>query len=234
MDAEHRHELKQNDFEEIMRNLPGFLKKHAKDILCCALIIVAAVLWLAKKEPVRPDIEKQVAVNSAFQDLNTKITELREGTADATELPALYEAVIKKIDSLPTNLQKSFGYIKTADIYRLQARYDRSNLEPISKALELYKKAAEIAAEDGTLCAMAQFGQALSEIDLGNLDAASNLLGQLVTSEKYASTAFPVLAKKRLAVIESLNQSFSFAPAPEPVAEETSAELDAAAPETNS
>ena len=210
MDAEHRHELKQNDFEELMVNAPAFFKKHLKDIICVVLIIVAAVMYFGKEKPVRPDIKAQAAVNDAFQTASEKLVDVKNGDAASSEITALVDQAIADAGKLSTPAQKALAYVKAADILRVQMRFEDNYQPVLDYAKGFDEKAQGLASEDALVEGMAKFGLALCAIENGDIDNASNILGQIVTSEKYAHTAFPELARKRLTVIEQLKTTYTF------------------------
>ncbi|AQQ09053.1 hypothetical protein L21SP3_00851 [Sedimentisphaera cyanobacteriorum] len=223
MDSEERHELKRNDFEEFIKKAPGFIKKYIREIISICLIVAAGIMWLAKEEPVRPDVKQQAAVNDIFQQVNTKLGEIRQGEAEPSALDPLIEDAISKADNLTSPVQRGFAYVKAADAMRASIWKQGAEKNEINEALEMYKKAEKTAQEDPLVDGMAKFGIALCRIDLEQFDQASNILGKLVTSEKYADTALPKLAEKRLKFISDLKTDFNFAEnAPEQENEQSS------------
>ncbi|ARN57729.1 tetratricopeptide repeat protein [Sedimentisphaera salicampi] len=211
MDSEERHELKRNDFEEFIKNAPGFIKKYIREIISICLIVAAGIMWLAKEEPVRPEVKQQAAVNDIFQEVNTKLGEIRQGEAEPAAIDPLIEKALSKADNLTSPVQRGFAYVKAADAMRASIWKQDAQESEIKEALQMYQKAEETASEDPLVDGMAKFGTALCRIDLEQFDQASNILGKLVTSEKYSNTALPELAEKRLKFISDLKTDFNFA-----------------------
>lgn len=227
MDAEHRHELKQNDFIVYAKKTPDYIKKHWWESICVVVIIVALIFHFSgRTSPRRPNLERQAQVTSIFEDL-----------ADAKGKAIMDEAGIEGIEEHIQKLltqaqrlkgpQKSFALIKAAEAVRARLLY--SDAEPsqqdieahAQEAISLYERALDEAQGNVIVEAMANYGIALAKEDMGKFDEAANIYGQIIANSKYDKTAFVAMAKNKLDLLPMSRQSFVFVePDPETLVEE--------------
>lgn len=224
MDAEHRHELKRNDFIEYAKQAPDYLKKRWWEVLCVVVILVAVYMMFSDRKPALPTMEKQAKVTAVYEDIaEAKAALINEGGSDE-KIEELVRDLLSKAAKLDGS-QKSLALIKAGDAIRAKLHY--SDKMPaadaveaaVSEAVTLYEQAAKEAEKDVQIQAMASYAIALARQDGGNFDEAANIYGQILANAEYDKTPFAALAKEKLATIAMAKQQFNFVEAPAPAAE---------------
>ena len=216
MDAEHRHELKQNDFVVYAKRTPAYIKEHWWESLCILVIIGAVFVHFARKNvAVRPNTEKQEAVTSAYQDIAVAKSEAISGEGSIDELETVINDLLEKSKSLK-GVHAAWAKIKAADALRSKLHYSNTMVSEddaeahSSEAIILYQQAIEDAQGDATVEAFAKYGIALATQDAGNFDEAATLYAQIIANVKYDKTAIVELAKDKLDGIDMAKQKFTF------------------------
>ena len=223
MDAEHRHELKQNDFVVYAKKAPDYIKKHWWESICVVVIIVAGFMQIAKmgQKDVRPNMDKQAAVTAVYQDISAAKAEAISGEKSMDEVSDLVDELLDKASALK-GVQNSLAKVKAADAVRAQLHYSNSvpTAEQIEahtvEAITLYEEAIKEAKGNITVEALAKYGIALSKQDAGKFDEAATLYGQILASTDYDKTCVVEMAKDKLEGLATAKQTFTFV---EPVVE---------------
>ncbi len=226
MDAEHRHELKQNDFVVYAKKAPQYIKAHWWEAICVVVIIVAVVMMFSGKKQGRPSMEKQAEVTSIYQDIAAAKGDAITGQAGAEEIEPLVRDLLSKGGKL-SGAQRAMANIKAADAIRTQLYYSDGMPQQetvdahVSEAISLYEQAMEHGKGNTDIEAMAQYGIALARQDAGDFDEAANLFGQIIANTAFDKTGFVELAKDKLASLTMVKQQFTFVePKAVPVVEE--------------
>ncbi len=227
MDAEHRHELKQNDFVVYAKKAPDYIKTHWWEAICVVVILVAVVMMFSNKTAkVRPNIEKEAKVTAIYQDISTAKVDALSDEAAIDEMDTLVADLLEKGAKL-SGAPKAMVKIKAADAVRAQLHYGDGMPQQevidakIAKAIGLYEEAMQDGKGNVDIEAMAQYGIALAKQDGGNFDEAATIYGQIVANTAFDKTGFVELAKDKLAVIAMSSEKFTFAePVAAPVVEE--------------
>lgn len=216
MDAEHRHELKQNDFVEYAKKTPGYIKDHWWETICVVVIIFAVVLHFSRDgKKALPNLDRQAEVTEIYQDLSAAKGDAIAGEAEVEVSRDKINELIDKAGKLKEP-QGAFALIKAADGLRALLHY--SNTKPsqedidahTTEAISLYERALENAEGNVLVAAMAEYGIALAMQDAGKFDEAANLYGKIIANTKYDSTALIQLAKDKLASLNTAKQQFNF------------------------
>ena len=226
MDAEHRHELKQNDFVVYAKKTPAYIKEHWWESICIVVIIGAIfVHFMRKNVAVRPNTQRQEAVTSAYQDIAVAKAEAISGEGSVEELDIAIKDLLEKSKSL-RGAQAAWAKIKAADALRAKLHYSgtivsQDDIEAYTaEAIILYQQAIDDAAGNSTVEAFAKYGIALATQDAGNFDEAATLYAQIIANVKYDKTAVVELAKDKLDGIAMAKQNFTFVEVQDAVSEE--------------
>jgi tetratricopeptide (TPR) repeat protein len=231
MDAEHRHELKQNDFVVYAKKTPEYIKSHWWESICVVVIIVALVLHFRDDTEVRPKMDKQAEVTSLYQDISTAKAEAIGGEASIDAVESLIDELLEKSSSLK-GAQSSLAKIKAADAIRSQLHYSDSmpTAEQIEahtvEAITLYEQAVKEAEGNLTVEAFGKYGIALAHQDAGKFEEAANLYGQIIANADYDKTCVVEMAKDKLDSIATAKQTFTFVEPPAQPAVESSDEVE--------
>ena len=232
MDAEHRHELKQNDFVVYAKMAPQYIKTHWWEAICVVVIIIAVSMMFSKKGQVRPNMDKQAKVTAIYQDIASAKGDAISGQAGIDKVEPLVRDLLDKGGKLD-GAQNAMAKIKAADAIRAQLHYSDGMPQKdvidshVSEAVSLYEQAIKDAEGNVEIEAMAQYGIALAKQDGGSIDEAATIYGQIIANTAFDKTCFVEMAKDKLAVIAMSKQQFTFVePKPAPVVEETAASTE--------
>ena len=225
MDAEHRHELRDNDLIKWIMQTPKFVSEYYMQIIGVCCIIVAVLLY----GPVR-DMSKKGRLKE-HMTLTNNIMSLDQSKIEALQAAGKGEDVVstmkQKSEALTVNggdmksdQAGAIAFIKSAEACRIDLHYTTGEIERevieanISKAKGLYGNALSRAKGNATLTAMAKFGLGLCEEELGNYDEASNIYTEISSDEGLAGTVYSVAAAKRLEDIGEYQQKVVFVDRP--------------------
>ncbi len=112
--------------------------------------------------------------------------------------------------------------IKRGETLRAELHYTAGKVEKgviatqIALAKESYEKALEKAEGNNTLTAMATYGLALCEEEIGDFAKATEMLTAIVNNKDFKGTIVPAQAQFRLDVMADHEKQFTFVVAPEP------------------
>lgn len=227
MDTEHRHELKQNDFIECAKKAPDYIKAHWWETACVVVIIGALVMHFSGSSDVRPNMDKQAAVTSVYQDISAAKGKAISGEGSIADIEELVTDLLAKSVGI-SEVQGALVKVKAADAIRAQLHYSDGmpTAEMIEshtvEAIALYEQAIESAKGNSNVEALAKFGIALATQDAGKFDEAATFYGQIIANTDYSATCIVELAKEKLDGIATARQTYTFAePATKPVVEIT-------------
>ena len=133
MDAEHRHELKQNDLVEWITHFPEYARKNYMQLVGAALVILGLLSWLfwpsVKGSIDNSNLDKQAKVTQVMEQLpGSKSASMRSGMA------ALPDAFLMTANSLEIEasqagdpIAKALLLIKRGEALRSAASSARGN-----------------------------------------------------------------------------------------------------------
>ena len=234
MDSKHRHELKTNELADWLGHLPEFCKRNLSTIIGAALIIIGLVTWpMFSRMREQRDIARSAAVTESIQNLDQQMflvlqaaEQDPETRRQATEsLLASAGDLLNQADDAATGDLAAMARIKAAQAMRteLHLRPEMIDLdelhERIDRAQQAYQKALDTATSP-TLGAMARIGLALCAEERGQRDAAAQHYRDIIDTPDFAATMFPAKAQQRLEALDENLETFAFAPAPAPAADD--------------
>lgn len=254
MDAKHRHELKQNELEELLKHLPDLLRRYVWQIVGVILIIIAMVLFLFRGHiraiPERMAVaacaertnvvqnyqaEKMAAFESVFS---------QDQSLEGQDLAVVAERLGTAASEAGGGDASALFYIKQGDAYRSSLYYrdemmDRETvIQRAEQAREAYEKAQD-EAQSPVLLAGAKFGQGLCAEEIGDLTRAEDLYREVAETEAYADTFYREQAKMRLMILKDLGNEVVFvepvteaAPMPTPMGSDLDITLPEGLPQT--
>ncbi len=247
MDAKHRHELKQNELEELFKHLPELLRKHVWQIVGVILIILALVLFLFRGH-IRA-IPERMAVEARAQRTNTvqnyqaeKMAAFEavfspEESMQGQDLTQIAEQIGTAAAEADSGDAKALLYIKQGDAYRSSLYYkgemvDKETVvDRAEKARAAYENAAS-QAESAILQAGAKFGLGLCAEEIGDFEKAKQLYTEVAESEAFADTFYAEQADMRLMILKDLDRELVFVePQPAPMPMSTGSEAEITLPE---
>ncbi|MBW8017919.1 MAG: hypothetical protein FVQ82_17245 [Planctomycetes bacterium] len=226
MDAEHRHELKTNELNEILTHFPGFCKKHAHTIIGVALIIVAIISYFGFKSSKQKASGKQQTettqqIQTIERDKVTVITGALAGTAPAeTGFAKSALALELAAEGAKQPHSAAMALIKRGEALRAELHYTAGDVDKdlidsnIKQAKEAYEQALIKAQGSTTLTAMAKYGLALCQEEIGDFTGAVEMYKAIAANEEFKGTIFPAQAQFRLDVMDDHKKQFKFVEAP--------------------
>lgn len=233
MDAKHRHELKQNEFEQILTHFPQFCRDHVWQIVGVVLIIVAIFLWAFRNQlrsiPAQMKAQEQSARTQAMLNLNSQKL-LALGAAMGNPQPGQEDMalVAGKLDNAAQEAKnpnaRALLLIKQGDALRADLFYKPETLErdvvvsQITQAQKAYEAARKLVDDNPTLEAGAIFGIAICHEEIGKLDEAREMYSQIVNGETFAGTIYREQADMRLKIMGQTQEPVVFAEPPAPAA----------------
>jgi hypothetical protein len=228
MDSEHRHELKTNELAEWIEHFPEFCKKNTRQIIG-ALLIIAAVIsyFFFKSSGQQADIEQQVATTNQIltvsQDKINIINSLISGK------PVSGDALVKSATALKNAAGEAkephyaaLALIKRGEALRTELHYTAGDVDKalvdsqIKLAKEAYSNALLKAEGNSSLTAMAKYGLALCEEEIGDFAKATDIFTEIAHNTNFKGTIFPAKAQFRLDVMADHAKKFKFVVAPIP------------------
>ena len=228
MDTEHRHELKTNELADWIAHLPEFAKQNASTIIGVVLIIVAFITWpMFTRMRQASEIAKSAEVTESIQNLERDIYAVIQA-ADKDEAARLQassalivsaNALLEQAGKIENPELSALARIKAAQALRTELAVrtgtvsDEEVQTRITQAQEVYQKALDLAAEPTTR-AMAKLGLGLCAEELGQRDAAAAIYQDIIDTQEFAPTVFPMQAQQRLDGLKENFETFTFAPAP--------------------
>ena len=227
MRAGHRHELKTNTLAEWMGNLPQWTRDNLISIVIVIATIVAAGgfhFWRSYSR--NAQLEEQYRFTSFVNQISNRKMQLlgaqnqAGGTSSILFEPARNLETFAK--STGDNNLAALAYIKQAEALRTELHYrtesvsDQDLAAQLGRAKQSYAMAVEKASDNPSLMAVAQFGIALCEEELGKFDEAKQIYARIAADDAFQGTATVVQAKLRLETMDDYRKSVVFAPKPKP------------------
>ncbi len=212
MDAETRHQLKQNELAEVLGKLRTLDDKR----ITYALIAIIAVLGLYAAFRLW-SYSAQAAVSRSWQQLSEVRSRLGKETPDVSAVTDLR----KLIDNSPDVSLKGYARLLLAGELNRTALADtvrRNDL--LNDAAGQLKAVIDGASGAPALQAVAMFALASTHESQRKFDDAKALYQKLTTEAAYAGSPFKTLAEQRLTDFDKLSRSPAFVegdpPAPPP------------------
>ncbi len=224
MDAEHRHELRDNDLVKWIKQTPAFLRDNLYQVIGVCCILLGVWFWVAKpfagvRE--RSAREEHSKVTEAIQKLEVKRMSSLYGQETLTNLIDDSKALETAAADAGTDAAAALAFIKSAEALRTDLHYSDTEreivLDQIGKAKKIYEKALAKAKGNPTLKGMAMFGLAICEEEIRDFDTAKQKYAEITADESLTGTPWPAAASKRAAAILDNQQKFEFVDKPEPV-----------------
>lgn len=216
MDADTRHQLKQNELVEALGKLRG-LKDDPKTfytLIAVAVVIVAVVVWLGWR------YSREHALQQGWQRLATISTGLAVG--DETQVAGAEQDLRAMIAEASDPGLAGYARLRLA-----RSRVDRAMAQPegreaaLQEARDLLEQIRSDPATRPMLDAAAAFLLATTCESLREIDRAREVYESLTQDTRYAGSPYVELARWRLEDIDTLTVRVAFAPGhppqPEPV-----------------
>lgn len=238
MRAEDRHRLKTNELAQKLSELPEYLRKHSKIISigvvsAVAICVVGGFWWSARKKAYgRQNDELQGLLPQITQVQNDAVQTAQDPEAQSEVNPQHKIAtILGTLDNLSSEAKGTpvgmMALLQQADLKRSELYYSDRLLsdqeqENICRAAEnLYNQILSRYPNYAQAVGMAKLGLALVAEDRGAWDMAKKTYEKIIaeTDGKLAGTTFPLLAQRRLQMIDEIAVSIEF-PYIEPEPEE--------------
>ena len=232
MDAEHRHELKQNDLVEWITHFPEYARENYMQIIGVVLVLLGLLSWLFwpsfKGSADNSKLEKQARVTQVMGQVSgSKMASVRGG-AEATADSLLLTANNLKLEAGRTKdpIAKALVLIKQGEALRSDLHY-RSGMQDAAIAASQIQQAkaaydAAILSATGqtggaSLVAMATYGLGLCFEEVGDFVKAEEAYKSIIANAEFEGTVFPTQAVNRIAALadNKVNVIFTKAPAVE-------------------
>lgn len=238
MKAEERHKLHTNELAESLAELPQQIRAHGRSIITAVLallIVGTAVLWWRHSKTAaatrRADTFQQL-LQQAEQMQMLAMQLASQDPASGAQLYGQQYDPAGLADSLGKLAADAAGTPLGAAALAYQAEVVRSELllAPSSdeqtaqatcqRAEALYQRVLADYPQHTPQVGMAQLGLGLLAEQTRQWDTARQIYDQIVAQadDKFAGTAWPQLARRRLAMLDDLAEPIHFAPTPEPPA----------------
>jgi len=243
MKSDHRHELKANELAEWINNLPQWARENHSIIICCLVVIIAAISFFVWKIHSRNTAaQKQVELTTLVGQILGSKAQILQAYMQGQDRSfiILQPADDLKIfaDNTDDDQMAAFALIKRAEAIRIELHYRMGSVNAqeftgrINEAKASYAEALERCSTNPTLTAMAKFGIGLCEEELGNFEGAEQIYRDITASADLQGTVAAAQAKTRLETIADYKQKITFKPAPKKPAAELSIPSDARIPIT--
>ncbi len=224
MDAQTRHELKQNELQQMLSGF-GFLKTETGRNVTLAVIAIVVLyggyrLWSWNSG------------RSAFQSwtalMSTNVPNAIDGAAD---LGALREIVSSAGDAR----LRAWAELRLGCGLLRQANFDPTKREQYTNdAVEVLEQLSSAAGTPATIAAAAEFAMANAYEMQRNFEQAKATYQAIADNERYAGSPYQTLAGERAESIDDLTTAVIFtpgaAPRPDPIVSPTSQPSSASAP----
>ncbi len=204
MDADTRHQLKQNELAEFLANLRNLGKR---EFLTYLGVIVVVILAIAAYRYTRyRQVQRLVAATQALQRINVSDPEL--GDAPLANLRTL----IADYAGTPVEALARVKLAEGLEVRGKQAGNDEL-LRQAARELEAVLKLPDVPHQ---VRAGAEYRLGIVYESLREFDKAREHLEKLSQDAAYAGTSFPELAEIRLENLDDYAQPVKFEPGPKP------------------
>jgi len=227
MRAEHRHELKTNTLAEWMGNLPQWTRDNLVSIAIVIVTIVAAggfYFWRSYGR--NAQLQEQYRFTGFVNQISNRKMQLLGAQSPAGGTSSILFEPARNLEtfakSTSDNNLAALAYIKQAEALRAELHYraesvsDQDFAAQLARAKQSYAMAVEKAADNPSLMALAQFGIALCEEELGKFDEAKQIYARIAADDAFQGTATAAQAKLRLETMDDYRKNVVFAPKPKP------------------
>ncbi|MBL7107546.1 MAG: hypothetical protein ISS77_08080 [Phycisphaerae bacterium] len=233
MKAEHRHELKTNELAQWLADFPQWLKNNAKMVTYISfVVIVVAAAYFYKT------YTKDTLAVQQKEQLTYLISTLGHARASVVQAQAkgmdtsfnLIQIANKLQDFAKTatdDKMAALAYLKSAQAIRQELQYRPKTVDTEELALQInnakgaYQNALQKANGDATLTSEAKLGIALCHEDLSLFPQAQAIYKELTQNPDYNATTAAAKARIRLETFAQYKTKPVFAPAPEPLQQDT-------------
>lgn len=229
MDAEHRHELKQNDLVEWITHFPEYARQNTMQMVGAVLIILGVISWLfwpsMKGSVDNSKLDKQARVTSSLEQVSDGKLKIARGDMDAAPDSLLLTASTLETEANQTKdpVAKAFILIKRGEALRSDLHY-RSGMQDgaviasqMQEAKAAYDAAILSATDQSggiTLVAMATYGLGLCAEEVGDFTKAEEIYKSIITNAEFEGTVFPTQAKSRISTLADSQAEVVFTKAP--------------------
>ncbi|MCK5564625.1 MAG: hypothetical protein KAJ07_05220 [Planctomycetes bacterium] len=231
MDAEHRHELKQNDLIEWITHFPEYARENYMQIIGFVLVILGLLSWLFwpsfKGSADNSKLEKHARVTQVMGQVSgSKRASVRDGAAATDSLLLTANNLNLEADRTKDPIAKALILIKRGEALRSDLHY-RSGMQDAAIAASQIQQAkaaydAAILSATGqtggaSLVAMATYGLGLCFEEVGDFVKAEETYKSIIANAEFEGTVFPTQAANRIAALadNKVNVIFTKAPAVE-------------------
>ncbi len=231
MDAEHRHELKQNDLIEWITHFPEYARENYMQMIGVVLILLGLLSWLFwpsfKGSVDNSKLEKQARVTQALEQVfGSKRASVRDGAeASAVADSLLVTASNLKFEAGQAKdpIAKALILIKRGEALRSELHYrsgmqdDAVAVSQIQQAMAAYDAAISSASGQtggAGLVAMATYGLGLCSEEVGDFVKAEEIYKSIIANAEFEGTVFPTQAGNRIAALADNKGEVIFTKAP--------------------
>lgn len=225
MDAEHRHELKENDLIKWLKGYPEALKKDLWTQIGTAIIVLVILYWIGKpiysnfflKSRIAQRIETTGLYSSIQGQKMQAMQAAAQNVAASDSLLSLANKLEMSANKASSGNVSALAYIKRGDLLRADLHYkaepveEAVMLEQVEKARQAYQNALDRAGDNDLLKAGATFGLAICAEQSGQFDKARELYTRLSESEEFAGTTYAAEARNRLETMADYEQDYKLA-----------------------
>jgi hypothetical protein len=229
MDAEHRHELKQNDLVEWIIHFPEYARENYMQLIGAALVVLGLISWFlwpsVKGSMNNSNLDKQAKVTQVLEQVpGSRSASMRSG------MGSLPDAFLMTANNLETEasqtgdpIAKSLLLIKRGESLRSDLHYSSGTQDAAIIASQMQQATAAYDAaiasatgqpEGASLVAMATYGLGLCAEELGNFAKAEGIYKSIVANAEFEGTVFPVQAEKRIVSLADNKGAVVFTKAP--------------------
>jgi len=226
MKSERRHELESNELAEWFRQLPQLWKENCKKVIYVAVVIIVAggayyfKVYRAKAEA----LQKRIDITKLVEDFwNLKMAAIearKKGRDESSRFLILADSVNTSLRDVKDDGVAALGLIKCGEALRAELYYRPDTperqvvLHQMSRARQCYEQAFSKAAGQATLMALAKYGLALCEEEIGNIDAAERIYHEIISGPEFAGTVVVAYAQQRIDTMADYKETIVFAKAP--------------------
>ncbi len=231
MDAEHRHELKQNDLVEWITHFPEYARENYMQMIGVVLILLGLLSWLFwpsfKGSVDNSKLEKQARTTRVLGQVSgSKRASVRDGADAAMVADSLLitaSSLKLEADRAEDTIAKALIFIKRGEALRSELHY-RSGMQDDAVAVSQMQEAksaydAAISSASGKtggagLVAMATYGLGLCSEEVGDFVKAEEIYKSIVANAEFEGTVFPTQAANRIATLADNKGEVVFTKAP--------------------
>ena len=232
MKAEERHRLKTNELAQTLSELPQYLKEHGNQILIAAIalivVLVGGIWWFTARYQAKLERmimlntllgERDILQSSAAQKAQIEAQPGREQTTqpsyDGLTLASSLGQLSAEAGPGPVGLT---ALLQQAQTLRSQMFFSDQPLSPdqknhlLNQVVDIYNRVLSEYPTVSYALGQAQIGLALVAEDQQDWNLARQKYQQIINddSAKLSGTIYPILAQRRLNLLNDISQPIAF------------------------